>query len=822
MKKRKLICVVMTFGLVICMMLTGCSASEGDAAVTETEATETAEKQTGTASSEQKDADTKETDTLNQTVQELMSKYAVGAGEYDGKTITLKRTEALKIELGYNPWMEETDIEDAFIVYQDADLKYPVKVGSYEYDDENKTLIMEPPYYGIGELESSEIDLSHCNESVLAENDVHGWGTLGQYYLAAYVDAMTGKKLEKPLITVLKVDAELKAAPQMVFSPTEDGYATFTWQEIPGAEGYFLFKINKDETGLWETASVYADVKQNSWSCAEEKVISSYSDEVLEANSRFVQFFISDASEEWMEENAPELLATEDEDIAYDEFWSEYYGVIAYSAQGCSSMSNLMAASDIAHMLPNLPARTLNDDEFLDVSGVLNMPAAMHVTMCDGSTAQKVMDYDFDSIEKDEEDSYFTIKAKGCQSPFTGEVLVADVNWETFEADVAVIKERQEKLKNKGGNITPELTIDEEKKKEAPEETKAPEKATEASSAEPDKEPESTPAGSHIREIEVPITANSALSEFIATEMLETNEAIDISAFPDAADTERVVDAFYEAQYQNPLVLGVRGGSIDTEKRILYVEYDFEKEVTAKKQAKIKQRLDEIIGEIITEDMTDAQKGNAINEWLCENAVYDNDALANAEEYSFTRVDEAFYDSFTAYGILADGVGVCASYSAAYKLLADAAGLDSVVVTGYLDGSVPHAWNKVKLDDEWYVVDATNNDNDVIQNALLNLSDREADGTLVEDDRFVMNANVTDYQAKELKEEHYRATGRYFEKSQIAGELAEVLNHNGSAMLRTAYDINDEDFFNIAQDTADLTDKSLNGFYWMGVIKLEE
>ncbi|MBR5800767.1 MAG: hypothetical protein IKY23_11990, partial [Lachnospiraceae bacterium] len=87
MKKRKLICVVMTFGLVICMMLTGCSASEGDAAVTETEATETAEKQTGTASSEQKDADTKETDTLNQTVQELMSKYAVGAGEYDGKTI---------------------------------------------------------------------------------------------------------------------------------------------------------------------------------------------------------------------------------------------------------------------------------------------------------------------------------------------------------------------------------------------------------------------------------------------------------------------------------------------------------------------------------------------------------------------------------------------------------------------------------------------------------------------------------------------------------------------------------------------------------------
>ncbi len=796
MKKRKLVCLGIAFGLLICTVLAGCGASAADTAVTAS-----AEKQEDTAPVENKDVTAGELKGENTIIQELMSKYAAGAGEYDGKTITLKRTEPLRLELGYNPWNEETDIEDAFVVYQDADLRYAVDVGGYDYDEEDKTLTIEPPYYGIGEMESAELDLSHCIESILADNNVHGWGTLGQYYLATYVDTETGKKLEKPKITVIKVDAELKTTPQMVFSPTEDGYATFTWQDIPGAEGYLLFKINKDETGLWETATVYADVKQNSWSCAEEMVISSYSDEVLEANSRFVQFFMSDASEEWMKENAPELLITDEEDIAYDEFWDEYYGVIAYHAEGCSAMSNLLPAMDIAHMLPNVPARKINDDEFYGVSGVLNMPAVMNVTMCDGSTAQKAIDYDFESIVKDEEDGAFTIKAKGCQSPFTDEVLVVDVNWETFAADVEVIKERQEKLKNKGGNVAPELTIDEEKK---------------------EKEPESTPAGSHIREIEVPITANSALSEFIAGEMLETNEAIDISAFPDAADTERVVDAFYEAQYQNPLVLGVRGGSIDTEKRILYVEYDFEKEVTAQKQAKIRQRLDEIIAEIITEDMTDAQKGNAINEWLCQNAVYDNDALANAENYSFTKVDEEYYDSFTAYGILADGTGVCASYSAAYKLLTDAAGLNSVVVTGYLDGSVPHAWNKVQLDDDWYVVDTTNNDNDVIQNALLNLSDREAEGTLVEDDRFVMNGNVKDYQAKEIKEEHYRATSRYFDKNQIAKELAEVLDNKGNAMLRTAYDINDEDFFKIAQDAADLTDKNLNGFYWMGVIKLEE
>ena len=132
----------------------------------------------------------------------------------------------------------------------------------------------------------------------------------------------------------------------------------------------------------------------------------------------------------------------------------------------------------------------------------------------------------------------------------------------------------------------------------------------------------------------------------------------------------------------------------------------------------MKEKVEEIVGGIISDGMTDSEKCHAINSYLCDNSYYDNDALENAEKYSFTQVDESFYDSFTAYGILIDGVGVCASYSAAFKLLADAAGLDSIVVTGYLDGSVPHAWNKVKLEENWYIVDSTNNDNEMIQNAF--------------------------------------------------------------------------------------------------------
>ena len=45
---------------------------------------------------------------------------------------------------------------------------------------------------------------------------------------------------------------------------------------------------------------------------------------------------------------------------------------------------------------------------------------------------------------------------------FTEEIHVYDVNWDTLDADMDAVTERQEKLQNKGGNVTPSLTVDEE------------------------------------------------------------------------------------------------------------------------------------------------------------------------------------------------------------------------------------------------------------------------------------------------------------------------------------------------------------------------
>lgn len=798
-------------GLAAVLLFTGCAQTGTGDENTDTEANTQAveENDESERAEEREETEEKEDAQSASLAQELREKYAAAdAAEYDGNVIKVNRDEALRIEIGYNPWVMDKELSESFVIYQDADLNYPVEAGGYEYDEEAGMLIIEPPFYGIAEMTSSEISLDHLNGNYITEYEENGWGTIPQYYLAANVDTKTGETVNTPVITVIKVNAEIAQAPALTFDQTEDGYARFSWQAVKGAEGYLLFMINKDEQGLWDSAEVFADVKGTQWVSSTEEF--EYEGEVLSLNSRFSQYYTSEDAEAWMEETDSFLQEYKIEE-AYDAYWSEYFGVIAYNSKGCSPISNLLSAKDLAHMLPTEKAAFSNEESFYDIEGTADLPTVMCVTMCDGSTAQKILEYDLESIRKEEENNFFYISARAVKTPFTEEFLVSDVKWDTLDADLAAIMERQEKLMNKGGNVTPSLTVEEE--------SQPPVK--ESSSADEGKKEEEERIQEEGGTI-VHITANSALSEYIALHMLETKSVIDLSDFPEAADTQMIIDAFFEAQYQNPLILGVQGGSIDTEERTLFVEYDFDRDETAQKQQEIKERINEIKDEIITDDMSDFEKEIAINTYLCENARYDDDALENAEKYSFTQVDEEFYDSFTAYGTLVDGVGVCASYSAAFKLLADAAGLDSIVVTGYLEGSVPHAWNKVKIEDEWYIVDATNNDNDLIDNALLNLSDSAAYGTLVEGDSFVIAGSRYDYTAKEDILEYYHATDRYFSKEEIADRLADQLLSEGQALLRTDYDIDDDTFYEIAQQAADKAKKNISGYYWMGVIRLEE
>lgn len=88
------------------------------------------------------------------------------------------------------------------------------------------------------------------------------------------------------------------------------------------------------------------------------------------------------------------------------------------------------------------------------------------------------------------------------------------------------------------------------------------------------------------------------------------------------------------------------------------------------------------------------------------------------EEYLFSYItknctyantmneNDADWKLYTAYGALVDGQAVCEGYSRAMLLLSGYVGLPSVLIRGTGDG-IPHMWNGIKINGNWYHLDLT-------------------------------------------------------------------------------------------------------------------
>lgn len=92
-----------------------------------------------------------------------------------------------------------------------------------------------------------------------------------------------------------------------------------------------------------------------------------------------------------------------------------------------------------------------------------------------------------------------------------------------------------------------------------------------------------------------------------------------------------------------------------------------------------------------------------------------NKIVCDLTEYSFTAdgSEEQIAQIRSPFGVFVNGYAVCEGYSKAFKMLMDSQNIPCVEVVGYYydnDNPEPHAWNYVKLDEKWYLVDATYND----------------------------------------------------------------------------------------------------------------
>lgn len=120
---------------------------------------------------------------------------------------------------------------------------------------------------------------------------------------------------------------------------------------------------------------------------------------------------------------------------------------------------------------------------------------------------------------------------------------------------------------------------------------------------------------------------------------------------------------------------------------------------------------------------TEEEKARVFFMWIAHHIRYDCGKFHKPDKPEFSgRTKEEFLEKVKKWELseiektLKYKKGVCADYSRLYMALSDAVGLEAVVITGnardfYKPHSsafgMPHAWNAVRIENEWRLLDAT-------------------------------------------------------------------------------------------------------------------
>lgn len=112
------------------------------------------------------------------------------------------------------------------------------------------------------------------------------------------------------------------------------------------------------------------------------------------------------------------------------------------------------------------------------------------------------------------------------------------------------------------------------------------------------------------------------------------------------------------------------------------------------------EQVDKVVNQIvtlITDEMTDLEKVMRVHDYLCMTVEYAQEDLNN------NQVSE---EAHTLYGSLIQKKSVCDGYATAFMYILNQVGVETTMVEGKGDG-IDHAWNQVKVNGKWYMVDVT-------------------------------------------------------------------------------------------------------------------
>ncbi len=682
--------------------------------------------------------------------------------------------------------------DEAVELYQDEGLTDKIYC-QYEWNKEGKTLSLHPPTYPLLNVStvfaSKELlrKFAHSDYYFFEKGENQDWGNLGKMYLVRWLDLQTGDVLEKPEITEVFIKGELDTPKNFRFGVSEYGNGILSWEPVEGAERYLIvaaaYQTGGDEiSGFYQGCDIVAETTNTDWQAKTRDGI---------MNEEFLTLYDAQEGQEY------------------------YYGVIAIRESGTSMLSSMISKKEMAKRLPYWEKGN-GDEEWVSSTRYAESIALLSryqwIQLCDGTLEQRFIYYHIDEAEIVNVTDWGEAPAKMIQLPYTvegtdfnGTFYIKNFDETVYREDLKNLQERQEILKSKMSGMLSDVLI-----------TVKPEhnEKIDSESINCLKDMEKNRKDSD--EIGDEPVATTELSRYLAHCLLKGREYISISDMQDKPDQEALIDAFYEAYYQNPNIPAVKELSISHSGEELYVIYEEDVEEREKKQKEVMEQVHFIAGELMEEGMSEVDKVLAINAYLCDTVDYDEETAKQSVDGKLR-----FSDSMTPYGAFINKKGVCLAYAGSFQLLAKEMGLDSIVVTGVLNGNQNHAWNKVNINGEWCVVDVTSNDGPDMRNIALNISDEMAGLMLKEDDRYLCDENMGRYPADTEEFEYYHLAGKYYGKDEIAGALVKELTLNEQAVLRTDITLTNEEFQIIVKEVMDdMEQMEMQGYYRLGVIYL--
>lgn len=582
------------------------------------------------------------------------------------------------------------------------------------------------------------------HESVVNLSVGDQWGFSDRYYIAEYLDA-AGARLPTPTVTAFTVPTDVPAT-SVAFAADSQGVGHFSWDPVKDATRYYIVSLTKTPAdGAIPARSdvlLMGDTKETSWTTIEQDgdvqksladaVDNPYASGVLRQNKTFPTYL---RAEDAQHGDGGVTAADVPKEVAY--------GVIAKTPAGLSPIALL--AEDLTGTLPVVPASNAASamgTDGKDVHTAAQLPTKMPVTMSDGRTVLLPMHYAVDAmiatemtlgtrddsgkVTKTGTDERYRVTYTVAGTLFTGGYTLDEPDMATAQAGVRTViaQVQAESVKAGAGEAYTYQNA--------------------STAFDPQNVSTTAPA------VPYPVNGTNPLTTYLAANLIAGKEYIDLSAYltPGSRTTTSGIslhDAFTEALDQNPFILRQVSMTYDNPTQIMGVGYRgyATPEDRVAEQERLADEVAAVTAAIVTPEMAEPDKVRAINTYLTSSADYDYVAL---DANDLTAIDD-YPNAWTATGVLLDKKGVCASYAKAFLALADAAGLESVYVTGTADASGErHAWSKVRVDGVWRVVDVTWNDSAAPDQYLL-LTDAQTDGSRTQDAAWIVDSRAGDYAA---------------------------------------------------------------------------